>query len=143
MDAERHSIRLPAQIRSVAPATEFLRAGAALAGVPDWRIQQLDLVVEELVVNIARYAYGEDGSGDLELTYSRPAPALLEVEVSDEGVPFDPVVTDTAPDLNGGLLDRKIGGLGIFLVKSLVSSLAYRRQGNRNILAFRFGAAER
>ena len=42
------------------------------------------------------------------------------------------------PDLSRGLADRPIGGLGVFLVRSMVDSIAYRREGDRNILSFTF-----
>jgi anti-sigma regulatory factor (Ser/Thr protein kinase) len=42
------------------------------------------------------------------------------------------------PDLSRGLADRPIGGLGVFLVRSMVDSIDYRREDNRNILSFTF-----
>ena len=57
------------------------------------------------------------------------------MEISDEGRPFDPLASQP-PDFSRGLAGRPVGGLGIFLVKSIAESIFYQRDGNRNILAF-------
>jgi anti-sigma regulatory factor (Ser/Thr protein kinase) len=59
------------------------------------------------------------------------------VEIADYGRIFNPLTADP-PDLSRGLADRPIGGLGVFLVRSMVDSIEYRREGDRNILSFKF-----
>lgn len=140
MPGERQSVRLPADVHSLGEARSFLRTAAVQAGIDEARLLELDLVIEELLVNIARYAYGQDGSGDFEIACAPAAPGRLEVEISDEGAAFDPVAVP-APDLDADLAQRSVGGLGIFLVKSLVHSLTYRRHEGRSIISFEFPAA--
>jgi serine/threonine-protein kinase RsbW len=55
------------------------------------------------------------------------------IEIIDSGVPFD-VTSLTDPDLTADVGERKIGGLGIFLVKKMVDEVKYRREIDRNIL---------
>ena len=64
-------------------------------------------------------------------------PRKLHVEIADFGRVFNPLEADP-PDLSRGLADRPIGGLGVFLVRSMVDSIAYRRDADRNILSFTF-----
>jgi serine/threonine-protein kinase RsbW len=99
-------------------------------------MDQLDLVLEEILVNVARYAY-QDGVGDVEVGYATQGDTLL-VEVSDRGRNYNPLEAAPAPDLTLGLADRPIGGLGVLLVKQIVGSLSYRHQDGQNIVSFCF-----
>jgi serine/threonine-protein kinase RsbW len=131
-------LTLPARVDSARPFCEFARRIASGAGFTGEELDRLDLVIEEIVVNIARYAYDQPETGEIELTCAVAGPRMLRVEISDAGRPFDPLARNP-PDLSRGLADRTPGGLGIFLVKSIAESLAYRREGERNVLSFFFG----
>jgi serine/threonine-protein kinase RsbW len=136
MDAPFARLTLPARIDSVPAFHEFVRLGAELAGVGAPEMDWLDLVLEEILVNIARYAY-QPGTGDAEVGYAVEKPGMLLVEISDRGNAFNPLVSDP-PALGGGLAERPIGGLGVFLVKNIVGSLSYRRVEDRNTVSFTF-----
>ena len=57
----------------------------------------------------------------------------LSMEIADNGIAFDPLQLP-APDLHAEIDDRPIGGLGIFLVRELMDSVTYRRDGDWNRL---------
>jgi serine/threonine-protein kinase RsbW len=134
MDTPSAHLSLPARIDSVGAFREFVRVGAESAGLAAAEMDWLDLVLEEILVNIARYAY-RPGTGDAEVRYTVEQPGKLVVEISDGGSAFNPLASDP-PVLGGGLADRPIGGLGVFLVKNIVGSLAYRREQDRNTISF-------
>lgn len=129
-------LKLPAQVQSVRVFHEFVRDGAATVGLTAADMYKLDLVLEEILVNIARYAY-DGGVGEVEVGYSAQSDAL-QVEVSDHGRKYNPLEAAPAPDLTLGLADRPIGGLGVLLVKEIVGSLTYRHHDGQNTLSFRF-----
>jgi anti-sigma regulatory factor (Ser/Thr protein kinase) len=133
------SLTLTADPASLGPVTAFLRKGAGEAHLPELQIRQLELVVEELLANIWRYAYPEGASGTVMVTYSVPRPGEMDLEVGDEGVEFDPL-TAAPPDLTLDLSRRPVGGLGIHLLKSFARSLQYRRQQGWNRLSFGISA---
>jgi anti-sigma regulatory factor (Ser/Thr protein kinase) len=120
----------------VALFRNFVRSGAVAAEVPADELEKLDLVLEELLVNIARYAYPA-GDGAAEVAFAPDGPGKLYVEISDWGNDFNPLDVEP-PDFSRGLAERPIGGLGVFLVRSLVSDIAYRRDTDRNVLSFGF-----
>jgi serine/threonine-protein kinase RsbW len=128
-------LTLPARVESVRVFHQFVRGGAEAAGLEAADMDKLDLVLEEILVNIARYAY-EAGSGEVDVAYSTQAGSLL-VEVTDRGRSFNPLEA-APPDLALGLADRPVGGLGVLLVKQIVGSLSYRREDGQNTLSFRF-----
>jgi anti-sigma regulatory factor (Ser/Thr protein kinase) len=113
-----------------------VRRGAVAAGIAESDLAKLDLILEEILMNVARYAYTPE-TGAVEVAYASAGPCKLRVEVTDFGRVFNPLEADP-PDLSRGLADRPMGGLGVFLVKNMVDSIAYRREGDRNILSFTF-----
>ena len=101
--------------------------------MPEARRDELDLVVEEIFMNIARHSYTEGAGGVVSVTYSVVGPGELAVEFGDQGVAFDPLAL-SAPDLTPDLDERRAGGLGVFLVKEFADSLSYRREHGWNRL---------
>ncbi|HUA18819.1 MAG TPA: ATP-binding protein [Bryobacteraceae bacterium] len=129
-------LTMPASLDSLQPLTAFVLAGADRVGLAQSERDKLELVLEELLVNVARYAYQPD-SGDVEVAYAADGTGELVVEISDNGRAFN-ILEAPAPDLSAGLVDRPIGGLGLLLVRSLAGSVAYRREQDRNRVSFRF-----
>lgn len=130
-------LKLPAKVQSLQSFQQFVRGGAEAAGLESQEMGKLELVLEEILVNVARYAYA-DGAGDVEVAYSTDGGALL-IEVIDRGRGFNPLEA-APPDLSLGLAERPIGGLGVILVKQIVGSLHYRRENGQNTVSFRFPA---
>ena len=146
MNSAASRLTLPASVESVAAFRDFVRSGAVTADVPAEELEKLDLVLEEILMNIARYAYVPEtatAEGEArrlaEVAFAPDGPGKLYVEISDWGNVFNPLDVEP-PDFSRGLAERPIGGLGVFLVRSLVSDIAYRREGERNILSFGFPA---
>jgi serine/threonine-protein kinase RsbW len=129
---------LAAEAASISAFGEFVRGGAIAAGIAADQFGRLDLVLEELLINAARYAYAP-GSGEVEVGYVAGNGKLV-VEIIDSGRVFNPLEADP-PDLSRGLAERPIGGLGVFLVKNMVESIDYRRENGRNVLSFTFPPA--
>jgi len=136
MDSPVKRLTLPASAGSISTFSEFVRDGAVAAGVAEDELGKLDLVLEEILINVARYAYTPE-TGAVEVAYAQAGPSKLLVEIADFGRIFNPLAADP-PDLSRGLADRQIGGLGVFLVRSMVDSIDYRREADRNILSFVF-----
>ena len=134
------SVSLAADLSSLDSATKFARRGAMAAGLPEQCWGHVDLVIEEVFVNVARYAYDVETPGIVEISYSVPRPGLLSVEIADRGAEYDPL-TLREPNLPGSLDDRPVGGLGVFLVRQLTESIEYQRDGEWNRLRFGISAA--
>lgn len=94
---------------------------------------KIRLSVEEAVENVVDYAY-EDGIGWLEAgTEYDPEGLLLTIVLRDAGIPFNPLDKDD-PDISASAEERKIGGLGIFLCKQMMDSIAYKYENGCNVL---------
>jgi serine/threonine-protein kinase RsbW len=136
MDPPLKRLTLPASAGSISAFSEFVRDGAAAAGIATQEFGKLELVLEEILINVARYAYTPE-TGAVEVAYTPAGPHKIRIEIADFGRVFNPLEADP-PDLSRGLADRPIGGLGVFLVRSMVDSIDYRREQNRNVLSFVF-----
>lgn len=136
MDTSLERITRPAQIESLPALLEFVHRGAQ-ASLTESDINKLDLVLEELLVNVARHAYPDAAKGDVELSYALEGPDTIRVRISDTGRPFNPLDSNP-PDFSPGLADRQLGGLGIFLVKSIAESITYEREPDHNTVSFIF-----
>jgi anti-sigma regulatory factor (Ser/Thr protein kinase) len=103
----------------------------------------LDVAVHEAVENVVRYAWHDAGPHRVALRF-RADGRGVEVEVSDDGRPFDPLAV-TAPPEALSLEAVLIGGRGIPLMRRFTSGLRYRREGDRNRLTLvgRAGARAR
>jgi serine/threonine-protein kinase RsbW len=53
--------------------------------------------------------------------------------VEDDGPAFDPLLLP-APDVAASLEERKVGGLGVFLVRQMMDAVRYQRVATRNQL---------
>ncbi len=97
---------------------------------------QLEVAVEELFVNIANYAYNpETGSATVRVE-TRRDPVSVVITFIDRGVPYDPLAKED-PDVTLAADDRKIGGLGIYMVKKSMDDISYSYTDGQNILTIR------
>jgi serine/threonine-protein kinase RsbW len=133
------SLKLAANTACLHAAIEFFRTGAQEASLPEARIGELDLLIEEIFMNVCSHGYPAGRRGAVTLTYSVPAPGELSVEVADQGAEFNPLKAPS-PNLALSLERRPIGGLGIVLMKKFAPFITYRRDRDWNRLTFDISA---
>lgn len=95
---------------------------------------QLRLVAEEIVTNIARCAWPEGQAGCFQVELeaaSGMAGLLVRLTTIDDGTPFDPTMQGD-PDIEAGIEERAIGGLGMFLVREMTDAQHYAREQGEN-----------
>jgi len=129
------TLSLPAQLKSLEPFRAFVNGSALNQGVGEEFIPKIELVLEEILTNQVFHAYREE-SGNVKIACSLEENTFC-IQFEDEGPPFNPL-KQPSPKLNDRLEDRKIGGLGIHLVKNMADHLDYQRKENRNILTVCF-----
>ena len=91
------------------------------------------VAIEEVFVNIAHYAYGDDeGDVDFGIRFDDENGNII-FRMADKGVPFDPLKKPD-PDITLSADEREIGGLGIFITKKTMDQVTYTYENNENIL---------
>ena len=115
---------------------EFERLNPSIAAYLDLHVVQpsvayaVHLVIEEMVLNVIKHAYLEPGDHLIDLKLSIEE-GRVRLEVEDDGIPFDPT-TVPAPKVSAYLDNRRTGGLGIHLVRTMSESMDYERVNDRN-----------
>lgn len=98
---------------------------------------QIMISVEEIFVNIFSYAYdGKNGNAEVSIDFLQGEEKTVEIIFSDGGIPFNPLEKPD-PDITEDGRHRKIGGLGIYLVKKTMDHVEYCRDKGRNVLKIR------
>lgn len=97
-------------------------------------LNPINLALEEALVNSIQYAYpdGKEGKISLTVLFDEEKHTLIFIQ-KDQGIPFDPTGVADA-DVSAPLEERKIGGLGIFLVRQIMDSVEYEYKDLSNIL---------
>ena len=99
---------------------------------------QIDLAVEEIFVNIAHYAYDPDiGTATVRVDVLGDPPSV-DITFIDNGIPYDPLAKED-PNVKLPARERKIGGLGIFMVKKNMDDVKYEYIDGHNILTMKKG----
>ena len=93
--------------------------------------QKLELMVEEIFANISSYAYGVE-KGNIQIEISKAGSKII-VKFEDDGIKYNPLEKED-PDINIPVEKRKIGGLGIFMVKNTADDIKYEYKEKKNIL---------
>jgi len=97
-------------------------------GVPHRAAYAVNLAIDELVVNVMRYAYVDDNTHLIDIALAIEGDQIV-LRIVDDGRPFDP---RRGPALDLHAEDREVGGLGLLLVLDMVHRLNYRRVNEKN-----------
>ena len=125
-----------AKTENIPLLTDLINAELEAAGCPMKAQLQLDVAIDELFSNIAFYAYAP-GSGMVTVRLeTEDAPRAVTITFLDSGTPFDPLAA-TDPDIQLPAGKRRIGGLGIFLVRKTMDAVRYAYRGGQNVLSIR------
>jgi serine/threonine-protein kinase RsbW len=124
------SVQFPAKFDYLDEIRDFVGEIARKGGFGSKEVYNIQLATDEAASNIIEHAYEGVSNGLLELSCGIQGNAIIIVLV-DHGEPFDPSEIPM-PDLKADLSERKIGGLGIFLMRKLMDDVRYDSQPGKN-----------
>ena len=104
-------------------------------------VADIQVALDEVLTNIMSYGYDDNDVHEIRIRLSLDK-QVIEVEVEDDGQPFDPT-TVPPPDLHASLRDHPIGGVGMHFVRNLMSEVTYTRARGHNRLLLRKCLAQR
>ena len=129
-------LTIEATIENITQVTDFVNGHLEQYDCPLKAQMQIDVAIDELFSNIARYAYDpKTGPATVQVEVQQDPMAVI-ITFIDHGKPFDPL-SGKDPDLTVPLEERKEGGLGVFLVKKVMDDVRYEYKEGRNILRIR------
>ncbi|MBQ9004691.1 MAG: ATP-binding protein [Eggerthellaceae bacterium] len=127
------TITVPANDKDTTPIVEFVENELSQYDCPARALYQIEVAIEEILVNIVNYAGLSEADGvEIRCEVSED-PLRVVVQFLDEGVPFDPLAKDD-PDTSPEALMNREGGLGIFMVKTMMDDVSYAYEDGKNTL---------
>ncbi|MHC1743297.1 MAG: ATP-binding protein [Syntrophobacteraceae bacterium] len=132
------NLRVPARPEFLESVRAYVLQMAAASGASDSVLFRIELAIEEALTNVFKYAYAEAG-GELEIACfaSSEPDRMITIEIRDWGIPFDPMLCEP-PDISQDLMERPVGGLGIYLIRKIADRVVYCPLENGNQLALSF-----
>lgn len=124
-------ISIGSDIEKIPSVSLRLEKAMGVYGFSAEEILDTRLAVEEVITNIIIHGYKKMGY-EIHLS-CRFTGNRIEIEIADSAPPFDPF-SIPEPELDTDIDERRIGGLGIYLVRHVMDEISYRYENGRNIL---------
>jgi anti-sigma regulatory factor (Ser/Thr protein kinase) len=135
MSDDRLILRIANDVAELSRVAESVDLYCDANGVPADAAFNINVVLEELLMNTISYGFTDAQPHEIAVTIAKDRDTIA-VEISDDGQAFDPLQAAT-PDLDAPLAERRIGGLGIHFVKTMMDTVEYRRADGRNHVTLR------
>lgn len=130
--SNRLQLRLDADLASLPLLDEAVEE---FGEAQEWAMDmlfQVKLALEEIAVNVINHGYGQGGSAfEVDITSE---PAALTIRITDEAKEFNPLTSSPAADVDASVDDRRVGGLGVHLVRTMMDEMHYERADGQNRL---------
>ncbi|MDR0678486.1 MAG: ATP-binding protein [Holosporaceae bacterium] len=126
-------IKIKNNIKEISKVCDKVKKFCADNKIPEKKYHDIALILDEIITNVINYAYpdGKEHEFNLEINKNENH---IAIKLIDSGIPFDPLIR-MDPDVTSSIEERKVGGLGIFIVKQLSEIVEYSRINNRNQLS--------
>lgn len=124
------SVRFAAKFEFLDEIREFVGDIARQGGFSDKDVYNIQLATDEAASNMIEHSYENIPDGVIDLSCGMEGDQIRIVLI-DYGEPFDPSAIPL-PDLKADLSDRKIGGLGIFLMRKLMDEVHYEPKPDKS-----------
>jgi len=126
------TLTFPATFDVLDEIRSFVGDQAREAGFNSKDIYSIQLAADEAASNVIEHAYEDQPDGNFEISCEFRIDRLV-ITLLDHGKAFDPSQVEE-PDLKADLMDRKIGGLGIYLMHKLMDDVRYESTQKGNLL---------
>jgi serine/threonine-protein kinase RsbW len=124
------SVRFAAKFEFLDEIREFVGEIARQGGFSDKDVYNIQLATDEAASNMIEHSYENIPDGVIDLACGMEGDQI-QIVLTDYGEPFDPSAIPL-PDLKADLSDRKIGGLGIFLMRKLMDEVHYEPKPDKS-----------
>lgn len=129
-------LTISATVENIEKVTDFVNSQLEEVDCSPKAQMQINIAIDELFGNIAHYAYNpETGFATVRVEVTKE-PVSVIITFIDHGIPYDPL-KQCDPDITLSSEERKIGGLGIFMVKKTMDEITYEYKDGQNIIRIR------
>ena len=132
MSRHEKKIILKNQLSELDHVRQSLEELSGTVGAHPKLMHAIDLSLDEVLTNIISYGYDDKVDHEIEVRVSLDTQSCI-IEIEDDARHFNPVDLPEA-DTTSSLEERKVGGLGVHFVRTLMDEVEYKLQNNRNLL---------
>jgi len=133
MDAITEHIAVPGKVGELRHLHAFLGAFWERHALPPGDAMRVELGLEEVFINVVTHGLeGMDAASQSVTVDLRLDGGALQVAIEDPGPPYDPLGQAPVADTTAGMETRRMGGLGVHLVRTLMDDVQYERRDGRN-----------
>ncbi len=127
-------MKIDSHLDQIERVGRFIQEAAQDAGFDEMESYACELAVSEACENIILHGYGDDSTGEIEVSV-QTEPDNITIELWDDAPTFDPVNCPTK--LDPPIDDPPIGGLGLVIMHKVMDEMEYNRREGRNQLRMR------
>ncbi len=135
MESHKYSFELKNDLSELEALCQHLNKFGQVTGLSEACITDLNICLDELFTNIVSYGFEDDLEHIIWFTMNLDKQVLTS-SIEDEGIPFNPLEKKN-PEVPADLIDVRIGGLGIHIVRKLMDDIRYNREQGRNKLTMK------
>jgi anti-sigma regulatory factor (Ser/Thr protein kinase) len=135
MKSHNYSFELKNDLGELKTLCQHLNRFGEITGLSEACITDMNICLDEMFTNIVSYGFEDDLEHAISFTVNLDNLELTLI-IEDDGIPFNPLEKkepETPPDL----IDVRIGGLGIHIVRKLMDAISYKRECNKNKLTMK------
>ena len=132
MQSHKYSFELKSDLSELETLCQHLNKFGQVTGLSEACITDTNICLDELFTNTISYGFEDDLERIIRFTINLDN-KVLTLNIEDEGIPFNPLEKKD-PEIPADLLDARIGGLGIHIVRKLMDDICYEREQDKNKL---------
>lgn len=130
MVSHKYSFELKSDLAELETLSQHLTKLGHVTGLTEACITDINICLDELFTNIVSYGFVDDLERIIRFTINVDN-NVLTLSIEDEGIPFNPLEKKD-PEIPADLIDVRIGGLGIHIVRKLMDDISYKRKRGKN-----------
>jgi len=135
MVSHTYSFELKNNLSELATLCQHLKQFGYVNGLPEACITEINICLDELFTNTVSYGFTDDLEHIIRFSINADH-NMLTINIEDEGIPFNPL-KKKEPEILDDLINARIGGLGIHIVRKLMDDISYKRKRGKNSLTMK------
>ena len=135
MESHKYSFELKNDLSELEALCQHLNKFGQAVGLSEACITDVNICLDELFTNVVSYGFEDNLEHLIQFTMNLDN-QVLTLSIEDEGIPFNPLEKKD-PEIPDDLIDVRIGGLGIHIVKKLMDDVHYQRKQGKNKLTMK------
>ena len=126
------TVRITNQRDQIDPVRKFFDDYSKENKLTEKAVHDIQMALDELLTNIVNYGYEDKDEHQIDVHFGINNNAV-NVEIVDDSIPYN-ILEQENPDISLSVDDKPIGGLGILLIKKLMSNVDYYTENGKNHL---------